>query len=97
MTEEKYPEHYFEHYIACAGTSHVSLDQEGFRELAQTYLHIEGIEALRELVQEIHAIAENNDWSFFADHSTPIVEPPMKIAQLKLLAQEAIALAASQE
>jgi hypothetical protein len=65
MENNKYPENYFEHYIASFSGIGQIPDEAGFEELARLYIDIEGLDTFSELIKEVQLINENNDWFYF--------------------------------
>ena len=59
MSLEKYPQHYFEHYLVCTD---YEMTDNGFRDLAEKYIHIEGKDVFCELIGEIDQVELNDDW-----------------------------------
>jgi uncharacterized protein with ACT and thioredoxin-like domain len=87
MMDERYPNGYFEHYIAMF-QSHINKD--GFKDHANFYIQIEGLEAFSELIEEINLINNNNDWSNFIALAKEFGKESMTVRDIKELAETAI-------
>ncbi|REE93057.1 hypothetical protein A8990_102143 [Paenibacillus taihuensis] len=90
MEEEKYPENYFEHYIACFSSTHQTLNQAGFENLAKLYIEIEGSDEFSELINEIELIKENDDWAYFEERARDFEIQGLTVVKLKEMAEVAI-------
>jgi len=62
---DKYVGRYFEHYLVC---TNYEISEEGFYQLADLYLRIEGKDTLHKLIDEINLIDANEDWDAFVLH-----------------------------
>lgn len=90
MENDKYPEGYFEHYIASfAGIGHKP-NEAGFEQLVKLYIDLEGHEEFANLIQEIQAIKENNDWAHFERAAKEFGVKRLDTAKLKEMAEVAI-------
>lgn len=90
MENDKYPEGYFEHYIVSfAGIGHKP-NEAGFEQLAKLYIDLEGHEEFANLIQEIQAIKENNDWAYFEHAAKEFGVKRLDTAKLKEMAEVAI-------
>jgi uncharacterized protein YlbG (UPF0298 family) len=85
--EEKYPELYFEHYIASFSGIRQEANEKGFLRLAELYVDIEGIDAFTELIKEINIIKENNDWSYFENIAKQFAKEELDESKLKEMAE----------
>jgi hypothetical protein len=90
MEQEKYPEHYFEHYIFSFSTTGQTPDEVGFEKLARLYVHVEGVDEFSELIKEIQFINERNDWAYFERVVEDFEIKGLDIGKLKAMAEVAI-------
>lgn len=87
VLEERYPDGYFDHYIAMFQSE---INEDGFREHANTYIMIEGLDEFEKLVDEIYLIEENNDWELFVDLAKEYEKEYLKLQNIKSLAKTAL-------
>jgi len=65
--KEKYPEEYFEHWIAMLSTMNTELNSVGFKSQIKFYIEFEGIEEFENLKKEVQLINKNNDVNKFIE------------------------------
>ncbi|WP_425800794.1 hypothetical protein ACHOLT_11660 [Desulfitobacterium sp. Sab5] len=87
ISDERYPNHYFEHYIAMFQSE---INRDGFKEHANFYIQIEGLDEFSKLIGEIILIDKNNDWGYFADLAKEFDQESMNIRNIKELAETAV-------
>ncbi|MGM0711583.1 hypothetical protein ACWKW1_14365 [Brevibacillus parabrevis] len=90
MEQEKYPEHYFEHYIVSFSTTGQTPDEVGFEKLARLYVDVEGVDVFSELIKEIQLINERHDWAYFERVIEDFEIKGLDIDKLKAMAEAAI-------
>ncbi|SCY87191.1 hypothetical protein SAMN05720606_11115 [Paenibacillus polysaccharolyticus] len=90
MENNKYPEHYFEHYIFSFSGIGYMPNEAGFEKLAKLYIDIEGIDEFFNLIKEIQIIKTNNDWLYFKSIAEGFEIEGLDIVKLKEMAEVAI-------
>lgn len=65
--EEKYPEAYFQHWIAMLSSMDTDMNTAGYKDQIKLYIQFEGTEEFEELISEVKAIKENGDLSRFME------------------------------
>lgn len=64
---DKYPDGYFEHWLAMLSTMKVEFTKTGFEEAIKHYANFEGEEELKMLQNEVHLIVDAKDLMKFKD------------------------------
>jgi hypothetical protein len=87
VLEERYPDGYFDHYIAMFQSE---VNEDGFREHANMYIMIEGLDEFKKLVDEILLIEEKNDWEMFVDLAREYDKEYLNLEKIKSLAKTTV-------
>ncbi|MFC5044694.1 hypothetical protein ACFSTE_22435 [Aquimarina hainanensis] len=64
---EKYPEEYFNHWIAMLSTMNNDLTESGIKEQIENYKNFEGEQEFSELQLELKTIIDNGDLNDFVE------------------------------
>ncbi|MCX7709437.1 MAG: hypothetical protein N2484_06255 [Clostridia bacterium] len=87
LMDERYPEGYFDHYIAMFQSE---MNRSGFKEHADLYIKIEGYSEYKKLVDEIQCIGKNNDWDYFVYLAKELGKDNLDYTHIKELGEVAI-------
>jgi len=85
--EEKYPNKYFNHWLAMLATMNAEFNKEGFETQIEHYLNFEGEEQMKMLQREVKLIVESGDLFKFNENDEKFEQIEVDKQSLELMAK----------
>lgn len=85
LYREKYPNDYFDHYIAMFAANQPNTDVSNFSDQIELYLNFEGKDEFRELQNEVNQIMKNEDYKWFLKQAMADEIPNINLDKLRAM------------
>ncbi|MCD8416071.1 hypothetical protein G1J88_11480 [Tenacibaculum dicentrarchi] len=89
--KEKYPNAYFDHWIAMLATTGSELNDDGIKEQIEMYKNFEGEDEFNQLQKELKIIINNQDIAQFTKVANNYGLNKLKTEHLQLIAEQIVA------